>query len=81
MYLHDILVKFDSLKQKWNLGMWQPHRAIMHEGMLGSQTQAGGGGRLSLHSLGINLPLPDVITAKRSNGTTPQMPGINPGAY
>lgn len=32
-------------------------------------------GRLSLHSLGINLPLPAVITAKRPTGTTPQTPG------
>lgn len=43
--------------------------------MWGPRVQAGGGKRLSLHSLGINLPLPAVITAKRPIETTPWMPG------
>lgn len=48
-------------------------RVIMQQEMWEPWVKAGGGGRLSLNSPGINLPLPTVITAKRSTKTTPQM--------
>lgn len=73
MHVHDFRTVI-KIRVHGGLQTTELHQAIIHDGMSGCWVQDGGVERLSLYSLGINLPLPAVITAKRPTGTTPPTP-------